>query len=104
KNGCPTHEAASAGLAGRIGIATRFMAKLIRQAVWLILCAAAVVALAANAQVPLPRPRPQTAPVTNVTVDGTEAMFTTMCALLAAGFEADVSAENWQPFRAQIRD
>jgi hypothetical protein len=27
-----------------------------------------------------------------------------MCALLAAGFEADISADNWQPFRAQIRD
>jgi len=80
------------------------MARLFRQAVWLILCAAAVMPLAANAQVPLPRPRPQTAPVTNVTVDGSEAMFTTMCALLAAGFEADVSADNWQPFRAQIRE
>ncbi|MFI5058811.1 MAG: tetratricopeptide repeat protein [Candidatus Acidiferrales bacterium] len=78
------------------------MARLFRQAVWLILCAAALLPLAANAQVPLPRP--QAAPVTNVTVDGNEAMFTTMCALLAAGFEADVSADNWQPFRAQIRD
>jgi tetratricopeptide (TPR) repeat protein len=80
------------------------MTRLFRQAVWLILCAVAVQPLAANAQVPLPRPRPQTAAVTNVTVDGNEAMFTTMCALLAAGFEADVSADNWQTFRAQIRD
>jgi hypothetical protein len=31
-------------------------------------------------------------------------MFTTMCALLASGFEADVSAENWHPIRAQLRD
>ena len=31
-------------------------------------------------------------------------MFTTMCALLASGFEADVSAENWRPIRAQLRD
>jgi len=31
-------------------------------------------------------------------------MFTTMCALLASGFEADVSAENWHPLRAQLRD
>jgi hypothetical protein len=44
------------------------------------------------------------APVTNVTVDGSEAMFTTMCALLAAGFEADVSSEHWTPMRAQLRD
>jgi hypothetical protein len=44
------------------------------------------------------------APVSNVTVDGSEAMFTTMCALLAAGFESDVSSENWTPMRAQLRD
>jgi hypothetical protein len=46
----------------------------------------------------------QTAPATTVTVDGSEAMFTTMCAMLAAGFEADVSAANWSPMRAQLRD
>jgi len=39
-----------------------------------------------------------------VTVDGSEAMFTTMCALLAAGFESDVRADNWTPFRAQMRE
>jgi hypothetical protein len=50
------------------------------------------------------RPRMRAAPITNVTVDGSEAMFTTMCALLAAGFEANVGAENWKPFRAQLRD
>ncbi|HVH50297.1 MAG TPA: hypothetical protein VM781_01425 [Candidatus Bathyarchaeia archaeon] len=46
----------------------------------------------------------QPAPVTTVTVDGSEAMFTTMCALLASGYEADVSAANWSPMRAQLRD
>jgi tetratricopeptide (TPR) repeat protein len=51
-----------------------------------------------------PRRLPQASPVTNVTVDGSEAMFTTMCALLAAGFEADVSAVNWHPLRAQLRE
>jgi tetratricopeptide (TPR) repeat protein len=51
-----------------------------------------------------PRRLPQASPVTNVTVDGSEAMFTTMCALLAAGFEADVSAANWHPLRAQLRE
>ncbi len=44
------------------------------------------------------------APVTNITVDGSEAMFTTMCALLAAGFESQVSSDGWSPFRTQIRD
>src|SRR5215469_186096 len=39
-----------------------------------------------------------------VTVDGSEAMFTTMCALLAAGFESNVSADNWSAFRAQMRE
>jgi hypothetical protein len=59
------------------------------------------------AQAPQTRPseaRQQPGPVTNVTVDGSEAMFTTMCALLAAGFEADVSAANWNPMRAQVRE
>jgi hypothetical protein len=37
-------------------------------------------------------------------VDGSEAMFTTMCALLAAGFESNVSAENWHPLRARLRE
>jgi hypothetical protein len=49
-------------------------------------------------------PKLQAAPVTTVTVDGSEAMFTTMCALLASGYEADVSAANWSPMRAQLRD
>src|ERR1700687_713090 len=49
-------------------------------------------------------PKLQAAPVTTVTVDGSEAMFTTMCALLASGYEADVSATNWAPMRAQLRD
>src|SRR5580704_8336345 len=53
----------------------------------------------AQAHAPTPGPRERLglrdAPVTNVSVDGSEAMFTTMCALLAAGFEANVSSENW---------
>ena len=39
-----------------------------------------------------------------VTVDGSEAMFTTMCALLAAGFESNVNSDNWTAFRAQMRE
>jgi tetratricopeptide (TPR) repeat protein len=77
-------------------------------------CAAMVLALAAFAQVPdkgpatppQPRARNQApaAPQSSISVDGSEAMFTTMCALLAAGFESDVSADHWSPFRAQMRD
>ncbi|HXE34396.1 MAG TPA: hypothetical protein VN087_10825 [Verrucomicrobiae bacterium] len=71
------------------------------------LCAVAVFLLGplvAGAQVPLPPAPRQIAPVTNVSVDGSEAMFTTMCALLAAGFESNVSAENWHPLRARLRE
>ena len=77
-------------------------------------CCVAALSATANAQAPKPKAEPvpqrppststHTAPVTNVTVDGSEAMFTTMCALLASGFEADVSAENWRPMRAQLRE
>jgi tetratricopeptide (TPR) repeat protein len=56
-----------------------------------------------------PHPPPQAAPrqaLANNTigVDSSEPMFATMCALLASGFESDVSAENWRPIRAQLRD
>jgi hypothetical protein len=54
------------------------------------------------AQTPVPRPR--TVPPSTVSVDGNEAMFTTICALLAAGFESNVSADNWTAFRAQMRE
>jgi tetratricopeptide (TPR) repeat protein len=37
-------------------------------------------------------------------VDGSEAMFTTICALLAAGFESNLSSDNWTEFRAQMRE
>ena len=49
-------------------------------------------------------PQMHASPVTNVSVDGSEAMFTTMCALLAAGFESDTSAASWHPVRAQLRE
>jgi hypothetical protein len=50
------------------------------------------------------RPPREPVPTTNIAVDASEPMFTTMCALLASGFEADISAENWRPLRAQLRD
>jgi Tetratricopeptide repeat len=77
----------------------------------LLLCGCAMLwPAAANGQAPPAKnapplgPRLRPSPITNVTVDGSEAMFTTMCALLAAGFEADVSAANWHPLRAQLRE
>src|SRR6516225_4273427 len=69
-----------------------------------ILLALAVHADSTVAQKVPPRPRPQAAPSTNATIDGSEAMFTTMCALYASGFEGDVSADNWTAFRARIRE
>jgi tetratricopeptide (TPR) repeat protein len=70
-----------------------------------LLSACAVNAQTAPAQsTPPGRLGMHTSPITNVSVDGSEAMFTTMCALLAAGFESDVSAANWHPLRAQLRE
>jgi len=56
------------------------------------------------AQAPAPRTRARIAPQSTVSVDGSEAMFTTMCVLLAAGFESNVSSDNWTAFRAQMRE
>ncbi|HYL64061.1 MAG TPA: hypothetical protein VE077_15710 [Candidatus Methylomirabilis sp.] len=80
------------------------MTKYFRRMVMSFLCAALVYPIAASGQEPLPQPQRLSAPVTNVTVDSSEAMFATMCALLAAGFESNVSAENWHPLRARLRD
>lgn len=70
----------------------------------IFLCLTVLLASSAHGQQQTPVPKLQAAPVTTVTVDGSEAMFTTMCALLASGFEADVSAADWSPMRAQLRD
>jgi hypothetical protein len=59
---------------------------------------------AAPPSAPASRLQREAVPPTSVTVDASEAMFTTMCALLASGFESNVSAENWTALRAQIRD
>jgi hypothetical protein len=55
------------------------------------------------APAPIARPQSHPAPATNVTVDGSEAMFSIMCALYASGYDGDISADNWSTFRAQIR-
>ena len=82
------------------------------------LCAAIALPVAGQAQAPTPAQvqtqssppaqtpvaRPRTAPLSTVSVDGSEAMFTTMCALLAAGFESNVNSDNWTAFRAQMRE
>ncbi len=57
-----------------------------------------------QAQAPPAPARTGTPAQRTVTVDGSEAMFTTMCALLAAGYESNVSSDNWTVFRAQMRD
>jgi tetratricopeptide (TPR) repeat protein len=57
-----------------------------------------------QAQAPIQRPRPQAAPATAATIDTSEAMFATMCALYAAGYEGDVNADNWSAYRSQMRD
>jgi len=88
------------------------MMRVMMAGVW---CAAACLAGTARAQAPAPakpiapaapaqRPITATIPTASVSVDGREAMFTTMCALLASGFEADVNAEDWKPLRAQLRE
>src|SRR5437660_2220058 len=96
------------------------MKKLQRPIVLVGLCLAIVLPAAAQAPSPVPaqvqspappaapapppRSRARTAPPSTVSVDGSEAMFTTMCALVAAGFESNVSSDNWTAFRAQMRE
>ncbi|OLE86444.1 MAG: hypothetical protein AUG07_02675 [Acidobacteria bacterium 13_1_20CM_2_60_10] len=68
----------------------------------LALLSTTLLCIPGRAQAPILPPRH--APPTNVTVDGSEAMFTTMCALHAAGFEQDVSTAGWHPLRARLRE
>jgi tetratricopeptide (TPR) repeat protein len=94
------------------------MKKLRRPMVWIGLCAVMALPAAGQApapaqvqtqappaaQEPAPRPRTRIVPQSTVSVDGSEAMFTTICALLAAGFESNISSDNWTAFRAQMRE
>ena len=88
-------------LAARLGLATI-------AGLFLLLPAPSSHAQAVNSASPPPppaaRPQRERAPTTSITVDASEPMFATMCALLASGFESNVSAENWRPLRAQLRD
>lgn len=58
----------------------------------------------ADAQAPLPRPRPQVAPPTSATIDVSEPLFATMCALYAAGYESDINPDNWSTYRTRMRE
>jgi tetratricopeptide (TPR) repeat protein len=98
--------------------------RILMRGVFCLMSTATLWAAVAGAQAPPPGPPAGPAPGTargqanappkaraaaperqsSVSVDGSEAMFTTMCALLAAGFEADVSAEHWSAYRAQMRE
>lgn len=57
-----------------------------------------------RAQAPVARPVQKLAPATAASIDTSEAMFATMCALYAAGYEGDLNADNWNTYRAQMRD
>lgn len=48
--------------------------------------------------------RPTVAPATATTIDTSEAMFTTMCALYAAGYEGNANTDNWSAYRTQMRE
>lgn len=58
----------------------------------------------ACAQAPAPRPKPRLAPATTTTIDLSETMFATMCALYAAGYESNVNPDNWSAFRSQMQE
>jgi hypothetical protein len=80
------------------------MMKLTLSKFGVVLLLLAVCAAAVLAQKPPERPPRTVAAVTPVRLDGSEAMFTTMCLLYASGFEADVNADSWTTFRAQMRE
>src|SRR5712672_3260888 len=91
------------------GDTTSFLARVAPCVLVCLLCsgglsAASSLQSSSSQAAPPAAPRMHASPVTNVTVDGSEAMFTTLCALLAAGFESNVSAANWHPLRAQLRE
>ena len=53
---------------------------------------------------PVPRLKTTIAPATATSIDSSEAMFTTMCALYAAGYEGDFNTDNWSAYRSQMRE
>ena len=84
---------------------TKRMVRKTHEALSVILLMLAVFVSGAHAQTttaPAVRQR-SVAPVTSATIDTSEAMFATMCALYASGYESGMSADNWSSFRAQTR-
>ena len=84
----------------------RRMARKFLDVVSVVLLLTAVSAHCACAQsVTVIPPRQRVAaPSTVATIDTSEAMFATMCALYASGYESNVNADNWTSFRAQTRE
>jgi hypothetical protein len=104
----------------RVRTTAKGMKKFQRQLAMIGFCLAIAIPAAGQGQVPAtapvqtqtipppqasaPRQNTRSVPPSTVSVDGSEAMFTTICALLAAGFESNVSSDNWTAFRAQMRE
>jgi len=82
----------------------REMPRKISDKICVILLLLVVFAISARAQAPAPRRKTQVSPATASSIDVSEAMFTTMCALYAAGYESDINPDNWSTFRAQMRE
>ena len=80
------------------------MPKKISDKICVILLVVAFSAGVCRGQAPITRPKPKAAPATAATVDTSEAMFATMCALYAAGFEGDMNPDNWSAYRSQMRE
>ena len=56
------------------------------------------------AQTPAPPPHQRSAaPATAATIDTSEVMFATMCALYASGYDSNAGQDNWSSFRKQMR-
>lgn len=72
----------------------------ISEKIGVILLFVAFGATLCRAQAPTYRPAPATA----TTIDSSEAMFATMCALYAAGYDGEVNADNWTTYRSQMRE
>jgi tetratricopeptide (TPR) repeat protein len=73
---------------------------------WAALAALAIVSLTAGTQVPAARSQqtPSSSNYTGISVQSSQQIFATMCALDAAGFGADESTLSEMPYRLKLRD
>ena len=69
-----------------------------------VLLLVGVCAGVAAAQARATQTRPRVAPASAAKLDGSEAMFATMCALYAAGYEGEINPDNWGTYRTQMRE